>query len=341
MTYEGTTAIDGVPGTAAPIRLSFLDAAGAKTGRLLPTGRARDRILGSRSPASTWRCRWSSCAPPISARPATSAPAELDTDARPHGAAGSDPPRGRPAHGPGRCRRAGHPQARPGRRSPGRRHAGRALLHARAPATARSPPPVPSASPPPASRRAASPTRSPDRTAPARRRTVVIEHPAGRIPIELELAPAGADGPGPARLARPHRPAAVRRVGVRPRPPLNPPHQGACHVERRTLLAAALAAAHRRCRPGAVDGAAGRLPEPGRSACSCPTPPAAEPTRSPASSPRASPSKLGQQMVVENNGTAGGNVATAAGRQGRSRRLHACSWPTRARWPSTRICSRT
>lgn len=44
--YEGTTAIDGVPGTAAPIRLSFLDAAGAKTGRLLPTGRARDRIAG-------------------------------------------------------------------------------------------------------------------------------------------------------------------------------------------------------------------------------------------------------------------------------------------------------
>ena len=46
VTYEGTAAIDGVPGTAAPILLSFLDAAGSKTGRLLPTGRARDRILG-------------------------------------------------------------------------------------------------------------------------------------------------------------------------------------------------------------------------------------------------------------------------------------------------------
>ena len=44
--YEGDAAIDGVPGTAAPIRLSFLDAAGAKTGRLLPTGRVRDRIQG-------------------------------------------------------------------------------------------------------------------------------------------------------------------------------------------------------------------------------------------------------------------------------------------------------
>jgi hypothetical protein len=44
--YEGTTAIDGVPGTAAAIRLGFLDAAGSKTGRLLPTGRAVDRIAG-------------------------------------------------------------------------------------------------------------------------------------------------------------------------------------------------------------------------------------------------------------------------------------------------------
>jgi 2-methylaconitate cis-trans-isomerase PrpF len=44
--YEGGTAIDGVPGTAAPVLLSFLDAAGAKTGRLLPTGTARDRVGG-------------------------------------------------------------------------------------------------------------------------------------------------------------------------------------------------------------------------------------------------------------------------------------------------------
>jgi len=44
--YEGSAAIDGVPGTAAPIRLSFLDAAGGKTGHLLPTGKVRDRISG-------------------------------------------------------------------------------------------------------------------------------------------------------------------------------------------------------------------------------------------------------------------------------------------------------
>ncbi len=46
VTYEGDATIDGVPGTAAPIRLGFLDAAGAKTGLLLPTGRSRDRIDG-------------------------------------------------------------------------------------------------------------------------------------------------------------------------------------------------------------------------------------------------------------------------------------------------------
>jgi 2-methylaconitate cis-trans-isomerase PrpF len=41
---DGTFALDGVAGTAAPIRLEFLDPGGAKTGRLLPTGRAVDRL---------------------------------------------------------------------------------------------------------------------------------------------------------------------------------------------------------------------------------------------------------------------------------------------------------
>ena len=42
VTYEGTARIDGVPGTGAPIVMNFLDAAGAKTGKLLPTGNAVD-----------------------------------------------------------------------------------------------------------------------------------------------------------------------------------------------------------------------------------------------------------------------------------------------------------
>ncbi len=46
VTYEGAASIDGVPGTGAPILLNFLDAAGAKTGRLFPTGSRIDRIDG-------------------------------------------------------------------------------------------------------------------------------------------------------------------------------------------------------------------------------------------------------------------------------------------------------
>jgi len=44
--YDGETTIDGVPGSAAPIKLTFLDASGAKTGHLLPTGNVRDRFDG-------------------------------------------------------------------------------------------------------------------------------------------------------------------------------------------------------------------------------------------------------------------------------------------------------
>jgi 2-methylaconitate cis-trans-isomerase PrpF len=44
--YDGDVSIDGVPGTAAPIHLAFLGAAGSKTGKLLPSGRPRDRVGG-------------------------------------------------------------------------------------------------------------------------------------------------------------------------------------------------------------------------------------------------------------------------------------------------------
>ena len=46
VTYEGEAQIDGVPGTAAPIELSFPNAAGARTGRLFPTGQATNGIDG-------------------------------------------------------------------------------------------------------------------------------------------------------------------------------------------------------------------------------------------------------------------------------------------------------
>lgn len=44
--YEGATAVAGVPGTAAPIALNFLDTVGSVTGALLPTGNLRDEIDG-------------------------------------------------------------------------------------------------------------------------------------------------------------------------------------------------------------------------------------------------------------------------------------------------------
>ena len=45
--YSGETAIAGVPGTAAAIRLDFADIAGGSCGALLPTGRAVDTIAGT------------------------------------------------------------------------------------------------------------------------------------------------------------------------------------------------------------------------------------------------------------------------------------------------------
>lgn len=44
--YEGQTRIDGVPGTAAPISIEFLDIAGSACGALLPTGNVVDDVEG-------------------------------------------------------------------------------------------------------------------------------------------------------------------------------------------------------------------------------------------------------------------------------------------------------
>jgi 4-oxalomesaconate tautomerase len=46
VSYAGTARIDGVPGTAAPIPITFADTAGSSCGALLPTGNAVDRIEG-------------------------------------------------------------------------------------------------------------------------------------------------------------------------------------------------------------------------------------------------------------------------------------------------------
>jgi 4-oxalomesaconate tautomerase len=44
--YEGDARIDGVPGSAAPIVIDFVDVTGASCGALFPTGAAVDRIDG-------------------------------------------------------------------------------------------------------------------------------------------------------------------------------------------------------------------------------------------------------------------------------------------------------
>jgi len=44
--YDGEARIDGVPGTAAPIPIDFLDVAGSSCGALLPTGNTRDVVDG-------------------------------------------------------------------------------------------------------------------------------------------------------------------------------------------------------------------------------------------------------------------------------------------------------
>jgi 4-oxalomesaconate tautomerase len=46
VSYDGSTRIDGVPGTSAPISINFLDTAGSVCSGLLPTGRVRDVIDG-------------------------------------------------------------------------------------------------------------------------------------------------------------------------------------------------------------------------------------------------------------------------------------------------------
>jgi len=48
VTYEGDAEIDGVPGTAAPVLVTFKDTAGSSCGALLPTGNAYDTIDGCR-----------------------------------------------------------------------------------------------------------------------------------------------------------------------------------------------------------------------------------------------------------------------------------------------------
>ncbi len=130
LSYEGDTRIDGVPGSAAPIRLTFLDAAGALTGRLFPTGRTAEEIDGIRVTCIDM-------AMPLVLLDATALGKAGRRDAGRPGrrpgsaaAAGVDPDRGRPAHGAGRRLRAGGAEAGPAVAALARWCADRPLLHA-------------------------------------------------------------------------------------------------------------------------------------------------------------------------------------------------------------------
>ena len=46
VTYEGEKEIGGVPGSAAPVVLNFMEVAGSSTGAFLPTGKLRDTVGG-------------------------------------------------------------------------------------------------------------------------------------------------------------------------------------------------------------------------------------------------------------------------------------------------------
>ncbi|MGE0113825.1 MAG: 4-oxalomesaconate tautomerase [Steroidobacteraceae bacterium] len=46
VTYDGDTVISGVPGSAAPIAIDFMDTAGSVCESMLPTGRVRDVVAG-------------------------------------------------------------------------------------------------------------------------------------------------------------------------------------------------------------------------------------------------------------------------------------------------------
>ena len=57
--YEGSARIDGVPGTAAPVALTSLNAAGTKTGKVFPTDNQIDYFDDVLGDLSIWRCQLS------------------------------------------------------------------------------------------------------------------------------------------------------------------------------------------------------------------------------------------------------------------------------------------
>ena len=128
--YEGDTRIDGVNDAAAAIKLTFLNAMGAVTGKLLPTGRVLDVIDGVEASCVDMAMPVVIMAAEAFGKTGRETPAELDADRELLCSHRVDPPQGRPPHGDGR--RIGNGGAQAGARFASAR-AGRhrvALLHA-------------------------------------------------------------------------------------------------------------------------------------------------------------------------------------------------------------------
>ena len=104
LTYEGAARIDGVAGTAAPVRLNFLDAWGAVTGGLFPSGQRQDDIDGLRVTLIDAAMPMALMRAGPGAR-GDETPAELDANPAPDGADRGGAPGGGPTHGAGRCPR--------------------------------------------------------------------------------------------------------------------------------------------------------------------------------------------------------------------------------------------
>ncbi|MCX7151143.1 MAG: 4-oxalomesaconate tautomerase [Proteobacteria bacterium] len=78
--YEGDARIDGVPGTGAPIKLNFLDAKGAVTGKMFPTGKPIDMIQGIEVTCLDMAMPMMLVAAGSMSKSGAETPAELDAD---------------------------------------------------------------------------------------------------------------------------------------------------------------------------------------------------------------------------------------------------------------------
>jgi 4-oxalomesaconate tautomerase len=189
--YTGDARIDGVPGTAAPISINFLDTAGSVCPSLLPSGRVLDRIKVDGADAFEIDATLiDNGMPMVLVRAADmgvsgyEGVAELNANDALKAKAGSPAPDRRPADGPGRRQDQELPEDVPGRAAARRRQRRHPLLH---PACV-----------PRGDRRAGSRHRrhrlragrfghAGHRRRAGACKTVSVEHPTGEFSVELEL----------------------------------------------------------------------------------------------------------------------------------------------------------